>query len=82
MGKWHSIKIANSTLKKWQPKGEIHWKSLSEDFKKVLAFSEFYSASRIIQGDPSISWRTWVGLTWILTVPLFARFCLGWWEFG
>ena len=23
-----------------------------------------------------------VGLTWILTVPLSARFCLGWWEFG
>ena len=29
-----------------------------------------------------ISWRTWVGLTWILTVPLSARFCLGWWKFG
>ena len=24
----------------------------------------------------------WVGLTWILSVPLSARFCLGWWEFG
>ena len=24
----------------------------------------------------------WVRLTWSLSVPLFARFCLGWWEFG
>ena len=29
-----------------------------------------------------ISWRTWVGLTWVLTVPQSARFCLDWWEFG
>ena len=25
-------------------------------------------------------WDPWVGLTWILGVPLSATFCLGWWE--
>ena len=24
----------------------------------------------------------WVGLTWILGVPLSDQFCMGWWEFG
>ena len=27
-------------------------------------------------------WDPWVGLTWILGVPLSATFCLGWWECG
>ena len=43
--------------------------------------TEFYTAKFVIY-SVTITSRTWVKLTFILAVPLSARFCLGWWEIG
>ena len=47
----------------------------------VFTGSCLYLRTRECTGWP-ISWRIWVGLTLILSVPLSAQLCLGWWEIG